>query len=276
MPAITRGTVAATFLALASGAQLGAVHRQLRAPAEDDAPLVEPIRFNQRLLVCNAYPSKNSISVEKNGHETLAAGDKSIPFRGCQYIPGQLQKSDQLSVAIEDVEMHSTFEVADLPASDAILLLVVEKRAKSPMIAFQSFAFPSGSSRQEATIAVIDAVPGHSSAKLQMADHIEPSEEHEEKEQKLPKRTEELVFNRVYSVEEGSYDASVSESKQAKVVTLSSSNNYVLLRTGGAGFDEELVVFPSEAPVAKKSSFAIMTWLKAFGQKYVAHLFGKK
>lgn len=190
------------------------------------------------------------LAVQKNGHSSLAAGDEPIGFRECRYLKGEVQKKDELGFLVQDV--HGTFQVGDLPNSDAVLLLVVEKHVNSTMVAFQSFAFPAASDRQEAQIAVIDAVEGARAHKLQMADHLVDAKK------AMSRRSEQLSFNRVYSVDEGSYDASL-EGGSSKVLTLSKSHNYVLLRTGGNGFEESLVAFPPEAPAKTTTT---LEWVK--------------
>mmetsp|Transcript_8367 Transcript_8367/g.12193 ORF Transcript_8367/g.12193 Transcript_8367/m.12193 type:complete len:269 (+) Transcript_8367:81-887(+) len=231
--------------------------------------LVRSIAFEQKLLVCNAYPSKSGMSVVKNDHDNLAGGKDTIPFRECRYLPSQLQKQDRLDFSLEEVVDHGTFDVGDLPSSDAVLLLVVEKKASSPMLAFQSYAFPLTSGRKEAQIAVINAVSDLDSTvpKLKMNDHIDTKEA-----QTVAKRVEQLSFNRVYSVEEGSYDASVADSANM-VLSLAGSQNYVLLRTGGNGYNSSLLLFPNTDSQAKATGLA---WLKETIQASFMRLFGKK
>jgi len=265
---MVHSSVVATLLALASGAQISGTSKNLRPGVAEDS-LVEPIRFNQQLLVCNAYPSKSPIAVTGNAHENLAEGNDAIPFRECRYLKGNVEKRDQLDFALQDLEMHGTFEVGDLPSSDAILLLVIEKRPNSPMVSFQSFAFASSSERKEAQIAVINALEGSSAVpKLTMEDHIEAKEQ-----QTVSKRVEQLSFNRVYSVEEGNYDASVSEGAK-QMLKLAKGNNYVVLRTGGNGFDESLLVFPKEVP-AQSPPKSLLAWMKDLAHTEFARVFGK-
>lgn len=267
---MVRGAIVATaILAAAEAAQVNLLSKHLRPAAAEDN-LVEPIRFNQQLLICNAYPSREPVSVKKNSHESLEGGDV-IPFRQCRYLQGQVEKKDQLEFSVQDIEMHGTFEVGELPSSDAILLLVVEKRANSPMVAFQSFAFPSSGERKEAQIAVINALEGNAGAvpKLTMEDHIEAKES-----QTVSKRIEQLSFNRVYSVEEGKYDASIAENSK-QVVKLVKNKNYVLLRTGGNGFDESLVVFPSAVPEKEPPKTSVLEWVQGFVHTSFAHFFSK-
>lgn len=212
--------------------------------------MVKPFRFKQKVLVCNAYPSQSPMLVEKNRAETLVDKTHAIPFRECRYMKGHLKSQDRLDLMLRDVEVKGTFEVGDLPSTDAVLLLVLEKKPGSPMISFQSFAFPSSSERNDAQLAVIDTYRGNTSAPhLKMEDHITGKEA-----QTVSKRIEQLNFNHVYAVEEGSYDATIKdrvneelEQRTKKILKLAKSQNYVILRTGEEGtFPESLMVFPDD------------------------------
>lgn len=213
-----------------------------------DEGMIKPFRFNQKILVCNAYPSKSPMLVEKNRAEALADKEHAISFKECRYLKGRLQAQDRLDLMLRDIEVKGTFEVGELPSTDAVLLLVLEKRPGSPMISFQSFAFPSSSEGNDAQLAVIDTYRGNSSAPhLKMEDHITGKEA-----QTVSKRIEQLNFNHVYAVEEGTYDAFVNDKldealakSTKKVLKLAKSQNYVVLRTGEQDhFAESLVVFP--------------------------------
>ncbi|CAK0905905.1 unnamed protein product [Prorocentrum cordatum] len=78
------------------------------------------------------------------------------------------------------------------------------------------------------------------------------------KEEQTVSKIEQLNFDRVYSVEEGEYDASVAERRGAegpprrgvaRLLKLQKNQNYVVLRTGDdrGQFPESLVVFPQTA-----------------------------
>lgn len=230
---------------------------------------MQPVRFKQQLLMCNAYPNDSPITVTRNGRETLAGGNHSLRFQECRYLPGQVQKHDQLDIAVTKLDISSTFEVGELPSNDAVLLLVIGPRPSSSMVGFQSFAFPMARQKQDAQVAVIDAVArqeqGLETSHLRMEDHITGKEK-----QTVSKRVEELNFNRIYSIEEGSYDASITNpsfsrgnSSQVsfeqsrsmrKTLRLSGKTNYVVLRTGGGRFQESLVVFPPMSPVVRSGA----------------------
>jgi len=234
------------FLAVAAVPSRAAVSEpanSLRAalrPADDS--MVKPFKFDQQLIVCNAYPSHSAVTLTKNGGEALASGKNALRFQECREFDSQLKAHDKLDLTLNAIEIHGTFEVGALPESDAVLLLVLQKRDHSKLLSFQSFAFPTGDDSKEAQLAVIDAYKGnHSSfAHLKVEDHITNKENHA-----VSKRMEELNFNRVYTVEEGAYDASVSDQKAKKLLNLVKSKNFVVLRTGEEGnFPESLVVYP--------------------------------
>eukprot|EP00427_Karlodinium_veneficum_P035223 CAMPEP_0169292810 /NCGR_PEP_ID=MMETSP1016-20121227/62948_1 /TAXON_ID=342587 /ORGANISM="Karlodinium micrum, Strain CCMP2283" /LENGTH=166 /DNA_ID=CAMNT_0009383445 /DNA_START=228 /DNA_END=729 /DNA_ORIENTATION=- len=133
-------------------------------------------------------------------------------------------------------------------------------------------AFESQRSRsvgENAQLAVIDTYKGNSSSPhLRMEDHVASKER-----KTVSKRVEQLSFNRVYAIEEGSYDASIADHfidqrefeenalKPAKrELNLKKNHNYVILRTGDAKFvDQSLVVFPESTP-----SFSLRISLSLF------------
>jgi len=245
-----------------------AEHKSLRS-----GDLITPLKIDQKLLVCNAYPSKSSVEVQRNGHDLLGGVKDGLGFKECRYVESRVQKFDRLEFAFRDVEVAGTFEVGDLPASNALLLLVLEKRNASHNMGFQSFAFPSTSDANTAQLAVINAVHG-SSTHLQMEDHDEEdvNPDRKVKKQVAPKRSEQLNFDRVYSVEQGDYDACITgasgcdavskantsntSNTSKKAFRLDGNTNFVVLRTGGDGtdFPEDLVVFPQRPVRGLKSN----------------------
>jgi len=253
--------ISKNVLATESGA---ASQRHLRADPgdathEDHSGVLKQLRFDQKLLICNAYPSNSSMMVRKNDQEDLVESKQGISFRECRYVASQLQPHDRLDLEVKDQEIHGTFEVGELPTSDAVLLLVLERHVGSSLVSFQSFAFPTSHDTKEAQLAVIDAfrLPGSGSAdtkaRLKMEDHIKAKEK-----QTVSRRVEQLNFNRVYGIEEGTYDASVGETAR-RVLKLERNQNYVVLRTGDPGFGEaeSLVVFPDAELKSHACGFAL-------------------
>lgn len=249
-------------------------------PDGDSDGLVKPLKFNQQLLACNAYPNKSPISVVKNEHESLIGKGDALPFGECRYLQSKVLKGDQLDFGLRDTDVKGTFEVGELPVNDAILLVVIGKREKSQSVSFQSFAFPSAAGRQEANIAVVNTFVGNSSDPKLLI------EEHSSKNIQTPsKRMEQLAFNRIYSVDEGDYDASISdihrdslsagqELTRKKTVRLSKNQNYVVLRVGGGEYDESLIVYPSENPSESGAKQTLIRWCRAIFPKSFVKLFG--
>lgn len=243
------GPLGARAVALVSG-RAGRAPRQFR---EGQANLVMPLAFEQRLLICNAYPSGFSMSVRKNDHEPLTAGEDGISFRQCRNMATEVQKQDKLVFQLKDQAVEGTFEVGDLPMGDSMLLLVLGRRPASPLIAFSSFAFPSGTEAGEAQLAVIDAFAGNSSMAHVSARLRVEGREGGAAQQQSGNREEELHFNRVYMIEEGTYNASVVEtsnrsaSRLSRQLKLGGRGNYVVLNAGDGGeFPQLLTVFPEE------------------------------
>merc|ERR1719152_659731 len=150
----------------------------------------------------------------------------ALNFQQCKYADGNILAKDKLDFMMHDAGIEGTFEVGDLPQTDSVLLLVVQKRDdKSPLMAFQSFAFPTNSGSREAHVAVIDATVGSPKAHLQIADKPTQGD---------VLRVEELSFNRVYALEQGSYDVSVlDQGKETpkQMVQLLGQRDYVIMKT---------------------------------------------
>lgn len=249
--------------AVASAAALDANSRGLRLLAKD-APasaanhagsLVKPMTFDQRLLVCNAYASHTPMEVQKNGQDVLH--EAAIPFGTCRDLPIAVLAKDKLDFLDKGAGVQGTFEVGDLPESDAVLLLVLQKRDhRSPLISFQSFAFPMNHDNSEANLAVIDASVELPRAHLEVTDvpGADP---------KAQTRTEELSFNRIYALESGTYSLAVLEEgedapkpaaknglslsvRQATQteVHLNGEENYVVIRAVNLEGQQSLLAFP--------------------------------
>jgi len=233
-------------------------HRSQRTTRFAHRGVIVPLKFKQQLLVCNAYPSDSAVVMQKNGREAVVTADKPLRFQECRYMSTHVEARDRLNVALPDADVQGTFEVGSLPSTDALLLLVLERTEGSSKVHFQSFAFPShGAGRKDAQLAVINAFEGSagnsSAPHLKMQDHI-----NEKEKQTVAKRVERLNFNRVYTVEEGGYDVSITdqhregandqelEQHTAKRLQLKQSSNYVILRTGGGHYKESLMVFPDD------------------------------
>lgn len=233
-----------------TGVVSGSQHLRERALKPDDVvssgSLVKPLKFNQPLLLCNAYESKSVVASSRNGQTIVP----NLPFQTCKYADANVLAKDKIDFVMADAGIEGTFEVGDLPQTDSVLLLVLQRRdAKSPLMAFQSFAFPVNGNKDQAHVAVIDATADGRKAHLQIGDRPLQGDVH---------RVEELSFNRVYALEQGAYDISVLEQGQQtsgnQEVELLGAKDYVLMRTsaGDAG-TSALVAFPND-PVQHSGS----------------------
>eukprot|EP00421_Protoceratium_reticulatum_P073599 CAMPEP_0168423962 /NCGR_PEP_ID=MMETSP0228-20121227/34577_1 /TAXON_ID=133427 /ORGANISM="Protoceratium reticulatum, Strain CCCM 535 (=CCMP 1889)" /LENGTH=230 /DNA_ID=CAMNT_0008437937 /DNA_START=18 /DNA_END=710 /DNA_ORIENTATION=- len=223
------------------------------------------MHFDQHLIICNAYPSTSPVEVIRNTKEVLANASQALKFRECREMKVQVRPRDKLDLLLRDVELHGSFEVGALPASDAVLLLVVQKRGRSPLLAFQSFAFPSLAGKKDAQLAVIDAFSGSAAggvAHLRMEDHMSGKEA-----QTVAKRVEKLGFSKVYAIEEGTYDASLADKSNAtRMLKLAKAQNYVVIRTGEQEhFPESLVLFPEMQSGAHRAAALVSLALAAAG-----------
>lgn len=224
------------YLTIIGAASAG---RHFRELSPGGGSLVRPLKFNQQLLLCNAYPSKSAVEIKKNDQPVIQGG---LAFQQCEYAPASVLTKDKLDFMLNDAGIEGTFEVGELPQTDSVLLLVLQKRDNhSPLMAFQSFAFPLNSGRQEAHVAVIDAAPASSKAHLKISDR--PAQ------QGAKALTEELSFNRIYALEQGQYDISVmaqGKQEQSEEIQLMGAKDYVLLRTGEEEGAQNLVAFPRD------------------------------
>jgi len=201
--------------------------------------VVKPLKFDRRLLICNAYPSEYATKITKNS--AALAGAPSLNFKDCQYGSSEVLPKDKIDFELSESGIQGTFEVGELPDSDSVLLLVVQKRdAHSSLMSFQSFAFPINPKSTEAHIAVIDGSTNLPKANLKIAD--------KPKDAKHKSREEELIFNRIYALEPGNYDVSVGNTGGVESLALDSKKDYVLLRTGDAADHQALVAFPHDQP----------------------------
>jgi len=218
------------------------IARSLRAEGTPvSQSVVAPLKFDQKLLLCNAYPSKVPVAIAKNGHSVNFASQRGLGFDECAYAPAGVLAKDKLDVTIEDMGIQGTFEVGDLPDGDAVLLLVIQRRdEKSPLIAFQSFAFPMNAGNGEAHLAVIDASVGLAKTHLKVQDlHAATPKD---------TRSEELGFNRIYSLDAGAYSLAVSgdaEKSTKQEVEFDGHKDYVVIRTGKDG-KANLIAFPHD------------------------------
>jgi len=198
---------------------------------------VRALAFTHRLRMCNAYPGRTALEVFR-GHERLTADAGAMSYETCRDFSAPLKAGDKLEVKIGEITT-GTFAVSDLPANDAVMLLVVHRHdTLSTAVAFESHVFAATDGPQ---VAIIDTYkgPGHSKTLIMDVG-------------KHP-RSEELRYNSVVAVSPGRYQVELAGQdgtplRSGELVALG-RESYVLLRTGveavsGKSYPEELVVFP--------------------------------
>jgi len=247
-----------------------------RSSATADANLVQPLDFQQDLVVCNAYGGKTPMHVKQNGQH-IHGHVRGIPFKQCREISGQVRSQDKIDVDLGSIQ--GSFEIGDLPANDAFLVLVVEKRdTQSALLAFQSYAFPVTPDGDVAHLAVIDTLKETSHfPSLRMEDHVtdQPGQK-----KLLSKRIQQLKFNNVYNIEEGIYDATMLDhdhvagseergrqvSKGSKrLLNLRKNKNYVVLRIGdGKLMGQSLAVYPDLNSGTMRCTVALVSMFVSF------------
>ncbi|CAK0887299.1 unnamed protein product [Prorocentrum cordatum] len=214
-------------------ALFGAAVRAGRAPTSGSpvAPhaaaraqsFVRPLAFTHRLRVCNAYPS--GTAVEAGPGIWLTAADGPMRYETCRDFDPPLKAGDKLEVKVGEITT-GTFAVSDLPANDAVMLLVVQRHdSLSTAVAFESHVFAASEGPQ---VAIIDTYKGTGHAKTLIKDVG-----------KQP-RSEELRYNSVVAVSPGRYQWRLPASedgaslRSGELVALD-RESYVLLRTGVEG-----------------------------------------
>lgn len=222
---------------------------------EVEKPMTAPISFHQKLMVCNAYPG-GPAKIRRNGVELKSK--EALPFSQCRYVDGKIYAEDRISFQFNE-GVEGTFEVDELPKSDSVLLLIVQKRdssATDDLLAFQSFAFPSSAQGgNDAQVAFLNAVADDHETSLQIA---------EQGKKVGSAREETVLFNRVYAIENGQYDVAMP-ALQKKLnghakVGLQAGQDYVVLKTGTKGHTQ-LMVFPAPLVPTLFSQFASLFYV---------------
>lgn len=208
------------------------------APSSRGQGLVRALEFKHRLRVCNAFPLAQAVEVYRGEHERLTAGPGPLPYKACHDFAAPLKAGDKLEIKVGEVTT-GTFAVSELPASDAVLLLVVQRHdALSTAVSFESHIFAN---REGPQVAIIDTYKGSARAKPVI------------RELGKNPRSEELRYDSVVALNSGNYQVELAGPagaplKTSELVALN-HESYVLLRTGieaktGQSYPEDLVVFP--------------------------------
>mmetsp|Transcript_78020 Transcript_78020/g.135249 ORF Transcript_78020/g.135249 Transcript_78020/m.135249 type:complete len:286 (+) Transcript_78020:102-959(+) len=203
---------------------------------------IHSMRFKHRLRVCNAYPYSGALDIYR-GQEKLTGSP--MPYKTCQEFDPNLQSGDRLDFKMGDAGAGA-FSVSDLPANDAVLVLVIYRHdTLSTAVSFESHVFAN---LMNAQIAVIDSYKGPAQAVLRIQDVQDAK----------TLRDEELRYDSVVAVNPGMYQvvlegAEDGKAKHKKALVALNRESYVVVRCGvqaeqGASYPEELIVFPKSDP----------------------------
>lgn len=256
------GATAASVEKVSSGALTKKVKQTLIGVSNNDAQSLSlPMRFHQKLLVCNACTGWEGVKIMKNDVPTK--NKEALGFNECRYIDGKIYSQDRINFLFDKESVKGTFEIDELPQADSVLLLIVQRRPEksADLVSFQSFAFaPSDSlgdnAKVDAQVAFLNTVGGDADTRIRMSDA--PAGD-----RKKTTREEQVMFNHVYAIEEGDYSMSLlSDSASAKdkalaaKIRLQRGEDYVVLKTGTPE-NPQLIVFPN----TPDNSFRLLSML---------------
>lgn len=229
-----------------------AASKQLREK-HTGASFISSLKFQLTLRVCNAYPYARPMDVYL-GKEKLT--ESSLAYKSCGEFKPSLKAGDKLDFKVGD-STAGTFSVNELPQNDAVLVLVIHRHDPlSTAVSFESHVF---SSLLNAQVAVIDAYRGKAVGVMHIRD---------KKSKEGPARTEELRYDSVMAVNQGSYEIAL-KGKDAETVAINhlvavNRESYLLIRCGveaqqGPAFPQELMVFPEspESALGGAKSFSL-------------------
>jgi len=220
---------------------------QLVPAAPKKAAEVVPSQL-PRLRVCNAFPSDEPLSVAWRG--TALTEDKPIAYKECRdlEVSSAMQAGEKLHIGVRDGPSN-TFQLAGLPKSASLLLLVCFRQGQSTLdLTFRSHAF-GAAQKDSVSLAVLDTYDGTEKSEVRIGRDMEMNAGGGEK----------LWYDSVVSVNPGDYKLWLRSDDSTKDdLTFSASSsaaNYVVMRVGGEahesskqkGFPQELVLFPETA-----------------------------
>jgi len=235
---MSRLVLCATLCLVASAMTDTSSHGALRSKA---AGFVQALEFKHSLRVCNAYPYSAALDVYRGQAEKLTEGTP-MHYKSCKDFSTPMKSGDKLEFKVGDASA-GTFSVSDLPANDAVLLLIIHRHdTLSTAVSFESHVFAN---LLNAQVAIIDTYKGAAMATPKIMDVAEKG--------KSSTRSEELRYDSVVAVNPGLYDVElVGKDGVAKAKTQLVALNhesYVVIRTGveaqqGPAYPQELLVYP--------------------------------
>lgn len=224
----------------ADGTSVGAAshtnHLQLKRASASHFFARQP-QFRHRLRVCNAYPYATMLTVAIR-EQVLTK--PPMAYRTCRELEPQLKTGDRIDFKFADARA-GTFVVQSLPASDAVLMLVIYRnRADSSEVAFESHMF---SNLVNAQIAVIDTYRGPAQSSLRIQDVKDAT----------AARSEILQYDSVVALNPGAYEVVLQGAdgglRSKSELLVEGGDSSVVIRCGtepakGRIYPEELIVYP--------------------------------
>jgi len=222
--------------------------KQLRAKHAGEM-FISTLEFSHKLRVCNAYPYTYPMDVHL-GKEKLTK--TPMPYKKCEEFNPTLKAGDKIEFKVGDSSAGS-FSVSELPANDAVMLLVISRHdTLSTAVAFESHVF---SNLVNSQIAVLDAYKGvaKSTPRIQDINEVKTN------------RNEELRYDSVVAVNPGKYEVVLQspsgEEKFAHKLVALNRESYVVVRCGveaqqGQSYPQELIVYPQSDPTALEGAAA--------------------
>jgi len=209
---------------------------------------ISSLQFKLTLRICNAYPYEYPMDVYL-GKEKLTRD--AMPYKMCGEFTPSLKAGDKIDFKVGDSSAGS-FSVSELPANDAVMLLVIYRHdTHSTAVQFESHVF---SNLVNSQIAVLDTHKGAAKATPRIRDISTAKTE----------RNEELRFDSVVAVNPGLYEVVLQsmdgENKARSELVALNRESYVVIRcgmeapVGAQAYPQELMVFPHSDPRALEGS----------------------
>jgi len=205
---------------------------------------IRTLAFQQKLRICNAYPYDMALDVIV-AKENLTAEEGPLAYKTCREFKQELHVDDEVDFKIGSTSV-GTFTISALPASDAVLLLVIYRaNTLSTAVSFESHVFANLQSPQ---IAVMDLYKGIATAELRVQDT------NNEGKSAMELRSELLRYNNVVAVDPGIYqillrDVKTNGTKAMETLVARPEESYVVIRCGveaqlGDSFPQDLIAYP--------------------------------
>eukprot|EP00439_Symbiodinium_sp_Y106_P059850 s515_g8.t1 len=202
-----------------------------------------PIQMPQ-LRVCNAFPSKEPLSVA--WRDVILTGDEPLSYKACRDIPlsSAMKAGEKLHIGLRNGPSN-TFQLSELPRSSSLLLLVCFRQGKTALdLSFRSHAFEP-IQNESVSIAVLDTYDGSEKSEVRIGRDMEVN----------TGGGEQMWYDSVLSVSPGNYRLwlrSEDKTKDDLRFAASTATTYVVMRVGGephessdgAEFPQELMIFP--------------------------------